>query len=293
MVIALFALALAMIVGGLFTFVLGWDDVLLERGWTTAIAGSIAASSGVLLIGLAMIVMRLTEIRSDLAHFLSGTRVPSAEPKTPSQAEKVSPVAPGLAAGAAAGAAAGYAVSREEGEAETSLPLFEAAEEDKREEPRISLDDFDDLLAPEAEPKASEPGAESEMRIPDFLVERRETLAVFAETPQIQEDLPAEEVETEFASPEEAEGDFVSKYASEPAMEFPAEPAPETVPEEEEPEPVSSATVIGTYNSGDNTYVMFSDGSIEAKTPQGNYRFGSLDELKAFIAAGGESSSSI
>jgi hypothetical protein len=33
---------------------------------------------------------------------------------------------------------------------------------------------------------------------------------------------------------------------------------------------------------------MFSDGSIEAETPQGNFRFASLDELKAFIAAGGE-----
>ncbi|MET0429746.1 MAG: hypothetical protein ABW026_14775, partial [Microvirga sp.] len=52
--------------------------------------------------------------------------------------------------------------------------------------------------------------------------------------------------------------------------------------------PGRPATVIGTYNSGDNRYVMFSDGSIEAETPQGNFRFASLDELKAFIAAGGE-----
>jgi hypothetical protein len=52
------------------------------------------------------------------------------------------------------------------------------------------------------------------------------------------------------------------------------------------------ATVIGTYNSGDNKYVMFSDGSIEAQTPSGVFRFQSLDELKEFIAAGGEGNSS-
>ncbi|HEX2555821.1 MAG TPA: hypothetical protein VHL98_19145 [Microvirga sp.] len=46
--------------------------------------------------------------------------------------------------------------------------------------------------------------------------------------------------------------------------------------------------VLGTYNSGGNRYVMFADGSIEAETPDGSFRFGSLDELKAFIAAGGE-----
>ena len=52
-----------------------------------------------------------------------------------------------------------------------------------------------------------------------------------------------------------------------------------------------SPAVIGTYNSGDNKYVMFSDGSIEAETPQGFFRFASLDELKEFIAAGGEGGS--
>jgi hypothetical protein len=50
-----------------------------------------------------------------------------------------------------------------------------------------------------------------------------------------------------------------------------------------------SPTVVGTYSSGGNTYVMYSDGSIQAETPTGRFRFVSLDELKAFIAAGGES----
>ena len=51
------------------------------------------------------------------------------------------------------------------------------------------------------------------------------------------------------------------------------------------------AVVVGTYKSGDNKYVMFSDGSIEAQTPSGVFHFSSLDELKEFIAAGGEGNS--
>jgi hypothetical protein len=62
----------------------------------------------------------------------------------------------------------------------------------------------------------------------------------------------------------------------------------EPEPEPEEPRPV---TIVGTYNSGDNRYVMFSDGSIEAQTPGGVFRFNSLDELKEFIASGGEGGS--
>jgi hypothetical protein len=49
-----------------------------------------------------------------------------------------------------------------------------------------------------------------------------------------------------------------------------------------------SRTVIGTYSSGGNGYVMYSDGSIEADTPNGRFTFQSLDELKDFIASGGE-----
>jgi hypothetical protein len=62
----------------------------------------------------------------------------------------------------------------------------------------------------------------------------------------------------------------------------------------EEPRPAAGApaedgrSVVGTYDAGGNAYVMYSDGSIEADTPNGRFRFTSLDELKDFIAAGGE-----
>jgi hypothetical protein len=65
----------------------------------------------------------------------------------------------------------------------------------------------------------------------------------------------------------------------------PASEAPQAAPKAVPGQP---PTVVGTYSSGGNTYVMYSDGSIQAQTPTGLFRFDTLDELKAFIAAGGE-----
>lgn len=59
-------------------------------------------------------------------------------------------------------------------------------------------------------------------------------------------------------------------------------------PAEPPPQPEPEITVVGKYSSGGNSYVMFSDGSIQADTPTGRHRFASLDELKVFVAGGGE-----
>ena len=71
------------------------------------------------------------------------------------------------------------------------------------------------------------------------------------------------------------------------------EEAPEAAPEEPAVAPddlaIPPPSVIGTYESGGNTYTMYADGSIDAHTPDGDYHFASLDDLKRFIAEGGES----
>ncbi len=43
--------------------------------------------------------------------------------------------------------------------------------------------------------------------------------------------------------------------------------------------------VLGTHSSGANRYVMFSDGSVEAETSDGTFRFSSLDELQAALVS--------
>ena len=42
-------------------------------------------------------------------------------------------------------------------------------------------------------------------------------------------------------------------------------------------------SVIGRYDSDGTSYVMYSDGSIEAQSEAGVFRFNSMAELKAFI----------
>ena len=63
------------------------------------------------------------------------------------------------------------------------------------------------------------------------------------------------------------------------AREPRADEAPATAPDA----PPSNLTVIGRYDSEGTAYVMYSDGSIEAQSEAGVYRFGSMAELKAFI----------
>ena len=48
------------------------------------------------------------------------------------------------------------------------------------------------------------------------------------------------------------------------------------------PSPESSSEVVGRHVSGDTTYVMFADGSVEALTPEGVVTFASLDALRAY-----------
>jgi hypothetical protein len=49
--------------------------------------------------------------------------------------------------------------------------------------------------------------------------------------------------------------------------------------------PSASTTLVGRYSAGGANYSIFSDGSIEAETDQGAFRFASMNEFKAFVAA--------
>jgi hypothetical protein len=111
----------------------------------------------------------------------------------------------------------------------------------------------------------SEPAAEAEVATP---AERRGPVAAVGQEEQAV--LKAADIIPESGPPEPP------MRAAPPREQEPAEPEP------------SGPAVVGTYNSGGNSYVMYADGAIEADTPTGRYRFKSLDELKDFIAAGGE-----
>lgn len=122
---------------------------------------------------------------------------------------------------------------------------------------------------------------------------------------------PPEDAESEPAAPVD-EPSLSESWLSEP--ELAAEPAPTAVdaspvekaersaadteaadakpdeakPDEAKPdeEPAASEEgVIGAYQVGETQFTMFADGSIHARTPDGDYTFASMEELKAYLAS--------
>ncbi|MXQ14497.1 hypothetical protein [Microvirga makkahensis] len=314
MIIALLALASAMIVGGLLAAFFGWDIVLIERGWTMVIAGSFSAGCGALLLGITAVVSKLARIQSELVRLQIGFDE-AARDEASSSSTGLSTAA--LAGGLLGGGMLDRGEAKDQDVAQPDLPLFPQEDRFKsavesRESGREEAEKLGERLLP-FPPKTSsdetgrrDEDGEGEVKVPDFLlaerggetyVETRRTpaeAALFGDEPRLDE--PEEE------SRDEPVGDDLREASPEPATDHAPEPGSEPAAAREETAasdeesrgeaaeeaPRSAATIIGTYNSGDNTYVMFSDGSIEAQTPTGVFRFQSLDELKAFIASGGE-----
>ncbi len=288
MVVALLALSLVMILGGIAAVVQGFPYVRLESGLAMVIGGSTAASAGVILLGLSAVVDRLRRVQRAVIRLREeGFRQQGAVPVPPTAdatpwlaapsdpvlaAPSVEPPSAGALAGTAGLAGLGLGAIRPGGRG--TEPVFE-----------------------DPEPAAGS-RTEAEPLLPDLLPEespRREGEddALFAATPAPAAAEPSLPV---------AEG-----IGLRPALDLPPEPPapePEPVPVSEpaqtaasaeterdtgpEPEAEPERHAVGSYASGANTYVMFSDGSIEADTPRGRFTFGSLDELKSFVNAGGE-----
>ncbi len=59
---------------------------------------------------------------------------------------------------------------------------------------------------------------------------------------------------------------------------------PSLEPLEAERPPAPPPTLVGRYSAGGANYSIFSDGSIEAETDEGEFKFKSMNEFKAYIA---------
>ncbi len=69
----------------------------------------------------------------------------------------------------------------------------------------------------------------------------------------------------------------------------PPEPEPAHEPEPEaEPAPAPAASeegVVGAYQVGEAHFTIYADGSIQARTPAGDFTFASMEELKTYLAS--------
>lgn len=82
--------------------------------------------------------------------------------------------------------------------------------------------------------------------------------------------------------------------AAEPVAEVDA-PSPEVQPREPDDEPAAAPVeeapaaseegIVGAYQVGEAHFTIYADGSIKARTPEGDYSFASMDELKVYLAS--------
>ncbi|SDF49481.1 hypothetical protein [Bosea robiniae] len=78
-------------------------------------------------------------------------------------------------------------------------------------------------------------------------------------------------------------GNVEPESASEPVKA--AEPQAEAAPAATDSRPASDEGIVGAYQVGDAHFTIFADGSIRARTPDGEYSFASMDELKVYLAS--------
>lgn len=167
---------------------------------------------------------------------------------------------------------------------------------------REPLSEQEELYSPPAEHLDEEAMSEEDgPTLPSEASPVREGL--FMEEEQASAGLPskttsqAPHVEEEHEEPRVEEESLIEPVSL--LTEAPAEVEPAIAPEVQEPEVQEQGeevaeqepaprSLVGTYDSGGNVYTMFSDGSIDARTPSGDFHFASLEELKNFIAEGGE-----
>ncbi|OYW67519.1 MAG: hypothetical protein B7Z40_06900 [Bosea sp. 12-68-7] len=77
---------------------------------------------------------------------------------------------------------------------------------------------------------------------------------------------------------EDAEAPPAEPVAPEPTQ--PAEPEPAELPPA-----ASDEGIVGAYQVGEAHFTIYADGSIQARTPDGDYSFASMDELKIYLAS--------
>jgi hypothetical protein len=324
MSIALFALAAVMIVGGIVSVIQGFPFVRLESGLAMTIAGATTASAGAVVLGLAVVAGRLRGLAQALGEARAAhppatpveTGFVGGPPETGApQRPRPSLTAASLGAGAGLGAGLGANPGASLGGAASTRPGLEPTFFDPAPpEPQAAEPLLPNLL-PAEEPQDRPRSAEPDLRATeDDLFERPapepaappEHAPLFAEPVPALKSEPAFEPETKPEAEIKPEAETASLPTPEPIAlrpslvesgafaEEPAdrpEPAPEPPAAEPKPPVDEEPQVVGTYASGGNTYVMYSTGVIEADTPRGRFTFGSLDELKAFVEAGGETDS--
>lgn len=275
MALVLFLLAAALMLSGAAAMFSGSDIIMVERGWAMVIAGATGFSGGAILLGIAALLRTLERVTQEVKAGRGGIapEAPVAPPRKEPRAQEAAPVfQPGTVD---AEPAAQLNASRHEpapanpGEAEP-IKVARPAENRDQRAPELRAERVPEVPQPRAEPDARPNGAHPS---------GQSEILVAPDPPRIRLVEPEPAPRLELAPAAEPVRAPEPIRALEPLRAVEPPPPPPREPE---------VTVVGKYSSGGNSYVMFSDGSIQADTPSGRHRFASLDELKVFVASGGE-----
>ena len=139
------------------------------------------------------------------------------------------------------------------------------------------------LQEPHIDP--GEPATESGPRV-TWPAEMASIDAILSEDHLIEPD-PALDARREGAKPSP---EAIEPASVDPAPPFVAEALPAADPHEPSPPAVPASgeaglAIVGRYESEGTSYVMYADGSIEARSERGVFHFQSMAELKAFMEA--------
>ena len=99
MQIVLYIFSALMMLAGLYGLVMGWDIIMVERGWSQFIAGATAFSSGVVVLAITYAARQLKKLRSDIAGLVVEVDEPAvpvvtAEPGPASETVETASIAP-------------------------------------------------------------------------------------------------------------------------------------------------------------------------------------------------------
>ena len=279
----IFALGVALALAGAASIVSGAPYIRIESGWTEVIAGTTALSAGIVTVGLGAILSALRHLETRFAgngtsasHDISDVAIRSAEPMA-LPAVPTDLVSTGSdVTGYEPDVAVPTGVERDIPPPPASRPLAErlwsrrhplSTPEDERAEPSVVLQSFRST------------DRSSGDRPPASVAERDRDAS-----------RPPEPVQLGVAAPRSYERPNAASLSRADADDripsFIPSPQPSAAAEAEGPVPTTmeAPTVVGRYESGGASYVLFSDGTIEVETDLGTHRFASMEELKAYIA---------
>jgi hypothetical protein len=292
---ALLVLGLLLIVAGGSFFVASSHASDAGHGWASLIAGTTAVSGGIITLALAGVVKGLDDLKALLANAAALPQVATAEtssefllapnlgpmpaamePALPAEIEVPIPEAESPAIVAAKAPSPPPVKERPRFAAKFARSAPEAPASAIAElRPRLT----DDLAL--GWPGLTSPQLSPTPEAPAVAEDRFEDSGAFAPPPPLHfDDFSSAET---YNSSDDAIGEDAG-YADITAQDGASAPMPRaaTMPAASRaPAAPVEPKAIGRYEAAGTLYVMFSDGSIEAQSPQGTRRFNSMADLKA------------